>query len=762
MVSAELAWRRRALRDLKEAREARERLEETEARFQTMAESISDALLTIDARSRVVYANPAAHRMTGTGEGGLVGGSLQDLIPEELRDGHHRGMARYMATGERRLDWTGVEMPARRADGSRFDAEVSFGEYRVAGERFFTGVLRDVTERRRVQEELRRSTQSLQAILDSAPVAILTLDLEGRVRDWNAGATRILGWAAGEVEGRTLPALPDEAASGFQELLGRAVREGPDSEVLELRRKGGGTPFSASVNAAPLHDGVGTPSGVLLIIEDISRRRELEGQLRQAEKMEAVGRLAGGVAHDFNNLLTVVGGHARMALDALEAGAGEEAGFVDSRGSAAGPAAAESAAAASGSAPSAPLDAREEVEAILEGVERAAALTRQLLALGRAQVLEEQVMDLADLVRRTEGMIRRLVPSHIELEIVTEAGDALIRGDPNQLHRVLLNLVLNAADAVEGTGRIGIRVDRVALDPESAPLVRLTVSDTGVGIPAGIRDRIFDPFFTTKAERGTGLGLSAVFGIITQTGGRIEVETEEGQGTAFHILVPAAADEGGPEGTGETGPPGEERTRSGASQGARGPGDPAGAPGPTCGPPGGGRSSAIGPHTSDPGAGGLPGRGRRVGARGAGRGRESPGSPAPRRERRDSSGNAGPRAGGRDTGTPSGRPGDLHLGVRAGRASRGSCGEGQRIPRQTLLPPGPPAGGSAPAGKAAPLPLTLRPPPDPLSPSYRTRRYVATVDTIPSASRKMTQRDSPSRETTFSRVRSRVPPAGRR
>jgi two-component system, cell cycle sensor histidine kinase and response regulator CckA len=535
-ISAELAWRRRALKDLREAETARRRLEESEARFQAMAESISDALLAIDAGSRVVYANPAAHRMTGVEDGGLVGGSLQDLIPEELRERHHAGMARYLESGERRLDWSGVEMRARRADGSRFDAEVSFGEYQVAGERFFTGVLRDVTERRRVQEDLRRSTQSLQAILDSAPMAILTVDPEGRVQDRNDGATRILGWEPGEAEGRPFLAVPapggapDGEANGFPSLLRRVVREGPVSEVLELRRKGAEASFPAAVSAAPLHDEGGSASGVLLIVEDISRRRELEAQLRQAEKMEAVGRLAGGVAHDFNNLLTVVGGHARMALEAMDALGGAEA---EEPG----------------------VDARGEVLAILDGVERASALTRQLLALGRAQVLEERVLDLADLVRQMKVMLRRLVPSGIELGLATAARGSLVRGDVNQFHRVVLNLVLNAADAVGDTGRIDIRVDTVEPRGASAPWVRLTVSDTGTGIHPAARDRIFDPFFTTKADKGTGLGLSTVLGIITQSGGRIEVDTEIGRGTAFHVLLPAVPEgEASGEPAGRTGP----------------------------------------------------------------------------------------------------------------------------------------------------------------------------------------------------------------
>jgi CheY-like chemotaxis protein/two-component sensor histidine kinase len=235
--------------------------------------------------------------------------------------------------------------------------------------------------------------------------------------------------------------------------------------------------------------------------------------------MEAIGRLAGGVAHDFNNLLTAINGHARLLLEDLPAGS------------------------------QLANDARQ----ILSAGDRAIGLTRQLLAFSRKQVMEQRAVDLRRLAGDMEQMLRRLIPAPIELVLEAEDQPVIARADPSQLGQVLMNLVVNAVDAIEVTGRITLRVGHASMTPELAAEIpwtvrtgryaQLTVQDTGSGIPDHVMDQIFEPFFTTKSEgRGTGLGLSTVYGIVKQSGGHVLVDSEPGVGTTFRVLLPVAAD----------------------------------------------------------------------------------------------------------------------------------------------------------------------------------------------------------------------------
>jgi two-component system, cell cycle sensor histidine kinase and response regulator CckA len=261
--------------------------------------------------------------------------------------------------------------------------------------------------------------------------------------------------------------------------------------------------------------GGGEPQ-VLGVSVDVTERRALEQQLRQAQKMEAIGRLAGGIAHDFNNLLTVIGGHTQLLLMDL--------------------------------AEDSPL--REDLDQIQGGVERAAALTRQLLAFSRKQILQPQLISLNDLVAGTERMLRRLIGEDVELISRLEPTLGPVLADPGQLEQVLMNLAVNARDAMPLGGKLIIEThDTVMgrgshLHPylhEETPAVLLTVSDTGVGIPRDVQAHIFEPFFTTKGQgKGTGLGLATVYGIVKQSGGYIWVYSEEGRGTTFKIYLPRA------------------------------------------------------------------------------------------------------------------------------------------------------------------------------------------------------------------------------
>jgi PAS domain S-box-containing protein len=369
---------------------ARAAAQRSEDRERALTDTANDAIVVIDESSTVLSANPATVSMFGYPVDELIGERLTRLMPERLRDSHMTGIGRYLATGDRSISWSGIELTGRDASGREFPVEVSMGEYRDGGERRITGIIRD-----------------------------------------------------------------------------------------------------------------------------ISHRKELEAQLLQAQKMEAIGQLAGGVAHDFNNSLLVIGGFADLLEQDL-----------------------------------ADTPHAQPIAAIRRSAEQAASLTRQLLAFGRRQDLQPDVIDVNRALERVEPMLRRLIGEHISL-VVRPGGDLWpVYADPAQLETVLINLAVNARDAMPTGGMLTIESANAQLDNEYArehvevvpgPYVMLAVSDSGRGIDRDILPRIFEPFFTTKEiGSGTGLGLASVHGIVRQSGGHIWVYSEAGRGTTFKVYLPRA------------------------------------------------------------------------------------------------------------------------------------------------------------------------------------------------------------------------------
>ncbi len=356
--------------------------------------TVADAIVTIDADSTIRFVNPATDRIFGYPPGSLVGQSLTTLMPTRMRDQHRRGLARHMATGDRHIEWEGTELIGRRANGDEFPIDVSFADSGTGENRAFTGIIRD-----------------------------------------------------------------------------------------------------------------------------ISARKRLEGQLLQAQRLESVGRLAGGIAHDFNNILTAMLGFTQLVLDDLPAD--------DPR--------------------------RDDVEAIRVGGERAGKLVRQLLAFSRKQVLHPQTVAVAEVIQDIVPMLSPLIGSSVEVTIDRLDSSAVVLADRGQLEQVIVNLAVNARDAMPDGGRLTMEVVIVDLDvgvdrihPGLTPgrHVQLTVSDTGIGMDEETREHIFEPFFTTKSEGlGTGLGLATVYGIVQQSGGRIWVYSEPGHGSTFRMLFPLASTE---------------------------------------------------------------------------------------------------------------------------------------------------------------------------------------------------------------------------
>jgi len=375
-------------------------------------------------------------------------------------------------------------------------------------------------------EEIDRPAASriLATLIEASPLAIVTFDPEGVVTMWNPAAERIFGWSENEALGARLPFVPAEKQEEFLGLRQRALHGEVFTEPELHRRRADGSPIVVSVSTSPLRRPDGTIYGIMSILMDVTEAKAaeetrnrltmLEEKLRQSQKLEAVGRLAGGVAHDFNNLLTAISGYSDLLLHRLPDYS----------------------------------TLRRDVEEIRKAGDRAAALTRQLLAFSRRQVLQPKVLDLNGMVTRVERMLRRMIGEDIALSTALSPSLSRVMADPGQIEQVIVNLVANARDAMPDGGGITIATADAELSPAYAavhpevrpgPHVLLSVADTGPGMSDEIQAHLFEPFFTTKEKgKGTGLGLATVYGVVQQSGGHIRVNSAADRGTTFLIYLP--------------------------------------------------------------------------------------------------------------------------------------------------------------------------------------------------------------------------------
>jgi PAS domain S-box-containing protein len=378
------------------------------------------------------------------------------------------------------------------------------------------GVALDITERKNAEEALRTSERRLRTLFETVNLIVLALDANGRVEYVNPFFLELTGYTREEAFGsdwfeRFLPEAQREAMTGVFHELVEGDRHPHYENVIVTKA---GEERLISWHNTVLHDAQNRPIGTLSVGEDITQRASLETQLRQAQKMEAIGRLAGGIAHDFNNLLTAILGNADLVLDQTD--------------------------------PTDPKHA--DLGEIKAAGQRAAALTRQLLAFSRQQVLEPRVLDLNDVIANLDKMLRRIIGEDVKLRTRPGANLGSVRADPGQLEQVILNLAINSRDAMPKGGTLTIETANAELDEAYAEghvpvqpgrYVMLAVSDTGTGMDAATRARIFEPFFTTKPKgKGTGLGLATVYGIVKQSGGYVWVYTEPSHGAAFKIYLP--------------------------------------------------------------------------------------------------------------------------------------------------------------------------------------------------------------------------------
>jgi PAS domain S-box-containing protein len=489
-------------------------LRESEERYRLVAEHIQDAILLLDLEGRIVLTNRRGEELTGYPAATLRNRPISSLL---TREGAEEAASRIEAAKAGRDVTPFFEAEVLRRDGTRVWVEANVANVlkdgKVSGR---LAVVRDITMRRQAEAALRETSQRLQAVVDAAPVAIIAADRAGRVVLWSRAATRLLGWTEGEVLGKVLPSIPEERRAEFEAARGQNFRGEPTLYETQRRRKDGSL-VDVITSTAPLTGPDESTSGTLGILVDITERRQLEDQLRQAVKMEGIGRLAGGIAHDFNNLLTVIGGRTHILMNRLPADH--------------------------------PM--RRDLELIQKTGERAAGLTRQLLAFSRKQILQPTVLDLNWVVSDVRSLLERLLGEDIELITKLSPGLSTILADHGQLEQVILNLAVNAKDAMPRGGRLTLETSEVTLDESYSrqhvdippgTYVALAVSDTGIGMDQATQARVFEPFFTTKeVGKGTGLGLATAYGIIKQSNGHIAVCSEPGIGTVFRIYLSRTA-----------------------------------------------------------------------------------------------------------------------------------------------------------------------------------------------------------------------------
>ncbi len=500
------------LTDTSERERALDALRASEERFRTLIEGAPVAI-GMSRNGIIVYTNRKYLEMYGYE-------SVDELrgrpVVEQWAPDSRAQIAESIRRRSRGLPVPGeYEAVGQRKDGSTFPVHAAATVVELADGAASMGFLTDITQRKRAEEELARSELYYRSLIENAVDITSVLAPDGHLRYMSPSVERVLGYKPEDVTGRNVfDFIHPEDRKHAAELLQRLLETGTSFEHFEFRiRHLDGSWRTLSVIGKPLPPETGTV-GVILNSRDLTERQQLEARYRQAQKMEAIGRLAGGVAHDFNNLLTVIQGYGELLRSSVAKGDPNEAG----------------------------------VEEILRAAERATALTRQLLAFSRRQVLEPTVIRLDTVVANMEKMLRRLIGEDVELVISRDADLGCVKADPGQVEQVLMNLAVNARDAMPNGGRLTIDVASVDLNeaavkepghPEPGPYVMLTVTDTGVGMNAETLSHLFEPFFTTKGPgKGTGLGLATVYGIVKQSGGAVWPVSAPGNGTTFRIYLP--------------------------------------------------------------------------------------------------------------------------------------------------------------------------------------------------------------------------------
>ncbi len=509
--------RRASNRDITDRKRAEADLRASETRWRSYVENAPYGIFIADETGRYRQVNPAASSITGYSEAELLTMRIPDLTPPEWQKASGESFARLKSTG-----YTNIEIPFITKSGEM--RLWSVAAVKLSPERFL-GYVSDTTDRRRAEEEVKTREAFLRKIFEILPVGLWFTDKTGTLVEGNPAGVRI--WGAephvhpseyGVFKARRLPSGEEIAPEDWA--LAHTVREKATilDELLEIDAFDGKKRVILN-STAPVLDDSGEFQGAIVVNQDITEIRRLEQQFLQSQKMETIGRLAGGIAHDFNNILTVINATSEMSLMFLP-----------------------------------PDDtSREAFEEIRKAGDRAAALTSQILAFSRRQIIEPKVICLNRILMNMDKMLRRLIGEHIELITIPTENLWSSLVDPGQIEQVLTNLAVNARDAMPEGGKLTIETRNVELDSEYAenhpetlpgPYVMMAVSDTGAGMTEEVRARAFEPFFTTKPKgSGTGLGLATCYGIVKQNNGGIWIYSEPGRGTTIKVYLPALSSE---------------------------------------------------------------------------------------------------------------------------------------------------------------------------------------------------------------------------
>jgi PAS domain S-box-containing protein len=507
----------------------------SEATFRGLFETAPDAIVGVAPGGIIDLVNAQTERLFGYAREEMIGRPVEMLVPEYARDVHPGHRARYLDDPEPRPMGAGMQLAGRRKDGSHFPAEISLSSIDTDDGRLISAAIRDVSDRTRAEAKFR-------GLLEAAPDAIVGVASDGTITLVNAQAERLFEYPRDELLGRPIEILvPDrvhDVHPGHRSRYFSHPRPRPMGAGMQLvARRKDGTEFPAEISLSALDTEEGPV--VSAAIRDVTDRIEaqaererlknqaererLEAQLHQSQRLESLGQLAGGVAHDFNNLLAVMLNYGAFVAEEIGHAATED--------------------------PARWQPVCHDLAQIRRAGERATELTHQLLAFGRREVVRPQVLHLNAVVTEIEALLRRTLGEHIRLHTTLAHDLWPILADPGQLEQVLVNLAVNARDAMPDGGTLSIDAGNTVIDETAAaarpPLrpgrhVKLRVSDTGTGIPPEVAERVFEPFFTTKPKgQGTGLGLATVYGIITQAGGHADIDSCSDAGTTFTALLPA-------------------------------------------------------------------------------------------------------------------------------------------------------------------------------------------------------------------------------
>ena len=495
-------------------------------------EAVPDAIVAVEGDGTIVQINSQTEELFGYQREQLLGQKIEVLVPERYRPGHHTHREGFAQAPKIRRMGAGLDLYGRRADGSVFPVEIMLSPVTLGSGTLVLSAIRDISDRKKIEQDLRRANEELDrrtaqqigeyrarlaSIIDSSEDAIISKNLDGTITSWNKGAERIYGYSSHEVVGQNVSLLaPKDRPDEIPHILER-IRMGESVEHFEsVRITKDGRRLDVFLSISPLRQSDGEIVGASVIARDITAQKRAEDHLRQAQKMEAIGRLAGGVAHDFNNILGIVTACTELLRDRLDQNSEPFAYIANIR----------------------------------KAVDRGASLTRQLLAFGRKSAIQPQVLDLGDRLKDVVKLVRPLMGDDVEITVARRSPSAIVEADPGQLDQIVLNLAVNSRDAMPKGGRFIVETDNVQLDETfgdthrpmtPGKYVLLAVSDTGIGMDTTTVSRIFEPFFTTKdVGKGTGLGLSTVYGIVQQNRGYIWVYSEPGRGTTFKICIPSA------------------------------------------------------------------------------------------------------------------------------------------------------------------------------------------------------------------------------